>query len=99
MSLRPVSSLNPKKGGRNGGIARLLWRRLLRSLKKGPTMSRVLARLVLPLVAGFVFLPAGRADDIEQIVGHKGHVRTIAFSPDGKWLLSGGADNQLLLWE
>lgn len=40
-----------------------------------------------------------RADDIEKIDGHKGHVRAVAFSPDGKWLLSGGADNELLLWD
>jgi Tol biopolymer transport system component len=34
-----------------------------------------------------------------QLTGHTSHVRTTVYSPDGKWLLSGGVDNRLLLWD
>ncbi len=30
--------------------------------------------------------------------GHEGSVNTLALSPDGKWLVSGGEDKQLKLW-
>src|SRR5205085_264822 len=33
------------------------------------------------------------------LTGHKGHVRSVAFSPDGKMLASGSDDETIKLWE
>ena len=34
----------------------------------------------------------------DRLAGHTGSVRTVAFSADGAWLLTGGQDNTLRLW-
>lgn len=34
----------------------------------------------------------------EKLEAHKNHVRSVSYSPDGKYLLSSGADNLLILW-
>lgn len=36
---------------------------------------------------------------MENIIGHTDRVRAVAFSPDGEWLLSGGLDRNLILWD
>jgi serine/threonine protein kinase/WD40 repeat protein len=34
-----------------------------------------------------------------ELTGHRGPVRTLAFSPDGKTPASGGQDNQVVIWD
>ena len=36
---------------------------------------------------------------VAELLGHTGTVHTVAFSPDGKWLVSSGSDGTTLLWE
>lgn len=44
-------------------------------------------------------LPAdARKPDLLLRVGHTQHVQALAFSPDGKWLASGGYDRSIIVW-
>jgi WD40 repeat protein len=37
--------------------------------------------------------------ELSAIVGHKGPVASVAFSPDGRWLVSGSWDRTVKIWE
>jgi WD40 repeat protein len=41
--------------------------------------------------------PAGKAP--LQLLGHLKNVRTLAYSPSGRWLASGGEDGEVLIWD
>jgi WD40 repeat protein len=44
-------------------------------------------------------VPPSPFPSVDKFVGHHGPVRSIAISPDGKYLVSGGADMTLRLWD
>ncbi len=45
-----------------------------------------------------VLLDIVRDEEIETTPGHKGGIKTIAFSPNGETILSGGWDKEVMLW-
>ena len=51
---------------------------------------------------GLISLVSYSQDDeyiVQVIKEHKAPVVSVAFSPDGKYLVSGGEDNMLLVWD
>jgi WD40 repeat protein len=43
--------------------------------------------------------PQNAARPLRTLAGHAGPAQSIAYSPDGKWLISGGEDRALRLWQ
>ncbi|WP_298608852.1 caspase family protein [uncultured Spirosoma sp.] len=61
-------------------------------------MSRLLIAIVFLFLLQFPFVHAQKPELIVPI-GHASPVESVAFSPDGRYALSGSMDNTLRLWE
>jgi WD40 repeat protein len=59
-------------------------------------------RILAAVFAALVISDPAMADEKPEIfaqLGHAGFVNAVAFSPDGKYILSGSSDNTVKLWE
>lgn len=67
---------------------------------KGLTYSEKLGLLVsTSFDYTAVVWDSGSMKELKQLIGHNAAVNSAAFSPDGRWLATGGDDNQILLWD
>src|SRR5262249_22377559 len=56
-------------------------------------------RLAAAVGAQIRFFDAGSGTDLFTLSGHRGTVRALALSADGRWLVSGGTDGVGKLWD
>ncbi|HJZ90624.1 MAG TPA: protein kinase [Gemmataceae bacterium] len=56
-------------------------------------------RLAAAVGAQIRFFDAGSGTDLFTLSGHRGTVRALALSADGRWLVSGGTDGLVKLWD